>query len=114
MESRNFGENDPVTALQKAAVQLLRTEVGRWRARQLDHRRSKLPLDAGFAETVGMLARSVATLTAELRKGGKDMRDAGKKWNPRGPVAKAATAAYLRSLSAEERDEVIRQANADA
>lgn len=79
MESRNFGEKDAVASLQAAAVELLATEVRRWRAKQLEYRREKLPLDNRFADTLGMLARSVATLTAELRKGGKDIRESGKK-----------------------------------
>lgn len=111
MESRNFGENDPVTSLQKATVQLLGTEVRRWRSRQLEHRRKHMPLDPGFAETVGMLARSVATLTSELRKGGKDMRDKGRTWKP--GEARAAIAAFLRTLTPEDRAEVLRSAQAE-
>jgi hypothetical protein len=112
MESRAFGEKDPVSALQKAAVELLATEVRRWRTKQLEYRREKLPLDSRFADTLGMLARSVATLTAELRKGGKDMRDAGSKLTA--DQRDKAVVEYLRDLPPARRAGVLSNVGAGA
>jgi hypothetical protein len=105
METRDFGGKDRVTRLQEATLELLTTEVVRWRKSQLFHKRQKTPLDPDFAETVGMLSRSVSTLTAELRKSGKDMRDAGTKLTTDQRVA--AVVEFLRDLPPARRAEVL-------
>jgi len=79
MKTSVSGEKDPVQRLQQATLVLLQTEIGRWRKAQLIAKRQKTPPDPGFAETLGMLSRSVGNLTDAVRKGGKEMRERDKK-----------------------------------
>jgi len=105
MDRRDFGRKDPITRVQEDALALLQTEVGRWRASQLFHKRQKTPLDHDFAATVGMLARSVKDFTAELRKAGKDMRQRDKELSLDERVK--AVVEFLNDLPPARRAEVL-------
>ena len=109
---RNFGEYDRVSDLQDRTLRLLATEVKRMRAKQLKDQRAKLDPEREFVELVGNMARSVTVLTAELRKGGKDVREAGAKVTA--DERRALVAAYLRDLPAAKREELVAQVRAEA
>jgi hypothetical protein len=88
---------------------LLQTEVGRWRASQLHHKKQKTPLDHDFAATVGMLARSVKDFTAEMRKAGKDLRQREKEYTLDERLA--LTVEFLLDVPVARRAEVLAQVN---
>lgn len=105
MKTADSGEKDRVSRLQQATLDLLETEIGRWRKSQLFHKRAKTPVEADFAETVGMLSRSVAGLTDAVRKGGKDMRERDKKLTL--DQRMVAVVEFLRDLPPARRAEVL-------
>lgn len=98
--------------LAKRTLTLLANEVRSWGFRQKRLRRDNVESTKEFAETVGMLARSVATFLAETRKAEKNTRDRGKRATP--AERKAHVKAYLRSLKPEERAELLEEARAEA
>lgn len=98
--------------LQKRTLSLLTNEVQLWRHRQKCMKRDGKETTKEFAETVGMIARSVATFLAETRKADKNTRDRGKRSSP--AERKAMVKAFLRSLKPEERAELLEEARAEA
>lgn len=106
------GERDPIFGLQAAAVMNLRADARVLRREQRRRERQELGPDKDLTEMVCNNARAIASLCGEVRKGGKDMRDAGKKMNRAQGLD--ATVAFLRTLNAEDRARVIRSMQVEA
>ena len=112
MNTREFGEKDPISALQSALLVGLRVQLRHIRRAQksqakktAEGKRAASVPDADITEQLGNVTRSATALMAEVRKSGKDMRDAGKKLT--GEQRDKAVVEYLRDLPASRRAGVL-------
>jgi hypothetical protein len=112
VNTREFGEKDPISALQSALLAGLRVQLRHIRRAQKTQavkkqggKRAESVPSADLTEQLGNVTRSATALMAEVRKGGKDMRDAGTKLTSE--QRDKAVVEYLRDLPATRRAGVL-------
>ena len=103
MKTRDFGQKDPISALQTLLLTALTVQARQIRRAQGKQMAGR-PLEE-LTEQLGNVTRSTTALIAECRKGGKDMRDAGKAMTMDERVQ--TVVAFLADLPPARRNEVL-------